>query len=63
MNDERDETIDENELPEAGNSNARLYPPVEDAPQGGNEQEDEQQPSTGDAAAVRDGGPELNDAA
>lgn len=62
MNDERDETIDEKELPQEGNSNARLYPPVEDAPQGGNEQEDEQQPSFGDAAAVREGGPQPNDA-
>jgi hypothetical protein len=57
----RDETIDEEELPPAGNSAARLYPKVEDA-QGDEPQDDEQQPTHGDAAAVRDGGAEPNDA-
>jgi hypothetical protein len=53
--------IDEKELPEEGNSNARLYPPVEEAEAGG-EEEDAQQPASGDAAAVREGGPQPNDA-
>ena len=53
--------INEEELPDAGNSNAKLYPKVEDA-QGSGPEEDEQQASHGDAAAVRDGGPEPNDA-
>jgi hypothetical protein len=61
MTDERDEPIDEEELPKAGNSDARLYPPVEKTTPGGDE-EDEQQASHGDAAAVRDGAPEPNDA-
>lgn len=62
MTDERhDQSIDEEELPQAGNSNARLYPPVEEAPAGGGE-EDEQQATHGDAAAVRDGETEPNDA-
>lgn len=53
------EEIDEKELPEEGNSNARIYPPVEETEPGGGE--DPQQPEHGDAAAVRDGGPEPND--
>ena len=61
MTDEHDETIDEKELPQEGNSNARIYPPVEDAGAGA-EEADEQQATHGDAAAVRDGGPEPNDA-
>jgi hypothetical protein len=61
MTDERDEPIDEEELPNAGNSKARLYPPVEKAPDDGGE-DDEQQATHGDAAAVRDGAPEPNDA-
>jgi hypothetical protein len=61
MSDERDEPIDEQDLPKEGNSNARLYPPVEEAEAGG-EEDDDQQASHGDAAAVRDGAPEPNDA-
>jgi hypothetical protein len=62
MTDEQqDETIDEKELPEAGNSDARIYPPVEEAGAGA-EEEDEQQATHGDAAAVRDGAPEPADA-
>jgi len=57
---ERDDTIDEEELPQAGNSNAKLYPKVEDA-QGDQPQDDEQQATHGDAAAVRDGAPEPNE--
>jgi hypothetical protein len=53
--------IDEKELPEEGNSNARIYPPVEESESGGPE-EDPQQPEHGDAAAVREGGPQPNDA-
>jgi hypothetical protein len=55
------EEINEKELPEEGNSNARLYPPVEESTPGGQE-DDAQQPAHGDAAAVRGGGPEPNDA-
>lgn len=54
------EEIDEKELPEEGNSNARIYPPVEESEPGGNE-EDPQQPEHGDAAAVREGGSKPND--
>ena len=43
--------IDEEELPNAGNSNAKIYPRIEDA-QGDEPQEDEQQATHGDAAAV-----------
>jgi hypothetical protein len=53
--------IDEKDLPPAGNSKAKLYPPVEHAEPGGQE-EDVQQPPHGDAAAVREGAPEPNDA-
>jgi hypothetical protein len=52
--------IDEKELPKEGNSNARIYPPVEKAEE--RREEDPQQASHGDAAAVRDGAPEPNDA-
>ena len=52
--------INEEALPEEGNSNARLYPPVEEAE--GNHEDDPQQAEHGDAAAVRDGAPEPNDA-
>jgi hypothetical protein len=55
------EEINEKDLPEAGNSDARLYPPVEKADDEAREG-DPQQPETGDAAAVRDGAPEPNDA-
>jgi hypothetical protein len=55
------EEIDEKELPEEGNSNARLYPPVEETGPGSQE-DDAQQATHGDAAAVREGGPEPNDA-
>jgi hypothetical protein len=55
------EEIDEKELPQAGNSKARIYPPVEESQPGGSE-DDPQQAEHGDAAAVRDGGPEPNDA-
>jgi hypothetical protein len=63
MTDEQrsDDPIDEEELPPAGNSNAKLYPKVEDA-QGDQPQDDEQQATHGDAAAVRGDGPEPNDA-
>jgi hypothetical protein len=62
MTDERtDDPIDEEELPRAGNSDARLYPPVEETEAGGDE-DDEQQATHGDAAAVRDDAPEPNDA-
>ena len=54
------EEIDEKELPEEGNSNARIYPPVEETSPGGGE-EDPHQAEHGDAAAVREGGPEPND--
>jgi hypothetical protein len=54
------EEIDEKELPPEGNSNARIYPRVEDSEPGG-EEEDPQQPEHGDAAAVREGGPQPND--
>jgi hypothetical protein len=49
--------IDEKELPEEGNSNARLYPPVEQADAEEAEQ-DPGQPASGDAAAEREGTPE-----
>jgi hypothetical protein len=52
--------INEKELPKEGNSNARIYPPVEDTEPAGRE-DDPQQPAHGDAAAVRDGGPQPND--
>ena len=61
MTDEQqDGPIDEEELPPAGNSDAKLYPKVEDA---NDEQpeDDEQQATHGDAAAVRDGDTEPND--
>ena len=57
-----DDPIDEEELPNAGNSKAKLYPTVEDA-QGDEPQEDEQQATHGDAAAVRDDEPGPSDAA
>jgi hypothetical protein len=53
--------INEKELPEEGNSKGRLYPPVEKAEETRDEQ-DPQQATHGDAAAVRDGAPEPNDA-
>jgi hypothetical protein len=55
------EEIDEKQLPEEGNSNARIYPPVEESEPGGQE-DDPQQAPHGDAAAVRDDAPEPNDA-
>lgn len=62
MTDEnREGPINEEELPDEGNSNAKLYPPVEEADAGGQE-DDPQQPTSGDAAAVREGSPEPNDA-
>jgi hypothetical protein len=54
------EEIDEKELPQEGNSNARLYPPVEEAGSGSND-DDAQQATHGDAAAVRDDAPEPNE--
>ena len=54
--------INEEELPQEGNSNARIYPPVEQADGSDNPEEDPQQADQGDAAAVRDGGPSPNDA-
>ena len=62
MDEERhDKTIDEQELPPAGNSNARLYPPVEESgsPDEGDaatREDDADQPGHGDAAARREGG-------
>ena len=57
-----EDPINEEELPQAGNSKAKLYPPQEEA-QGDEPQDDEQQATHGDAAAVREGdGPEPNDA-
>jgi len=53
--------IDAKELPEEGNSNARIYPPVEHATEE-NSEDDPQQAEHGDAAAVREGGPQPNDA-
>jgi hypothetical protein len=53
--------INEKDLPQEGNSKGRLYPPVEETEAGGQE-DDPQQASQGDAAAVRDEGPEPNDA-
>jgi hypothetical protein len=53
--------IDEKELPEEGNSNARIYPPVEEAARDEPE-DDPKQPESGDAAADRGDGPEPNDA-
>ena len=53
--------INEKELPPEGNSNARIYPPVEEAGEK-REEEDPQQAPHGDAAAVRDDAPEPNDA-
>jgi hypothetical protein len=55
------EEIDEQELPQEGNSNARLYPPA-GKDDGGNREEDPQQANQGDAAAVRDEGPSPSDA-
>jgi hypothetical protein len=54
--------IDEQELPKGGNSNARIYPPDEEAGEPDNREDDPQQAEQGDAAAVRDGGPAPNDA-
>ena len=54
--------INEKELPKEGNSNARLYPPVEQAKPPADREDDPNQPSQGDAAAVRGDGPEPNDA-
>jgi hypothetical protein len=54
MNEERTDPIDEEELPQAGNSEARIYPPMEEADEADGD-DDPQQPATGDAAAIRDG--------
>jgi hypothetical protein len=48
---ERD-PIDEKDLPEEGNSEARLYPPVEEAGEG--REEDPEEPPSGDASARRE---------
>ena len=56
------EEINEEELPNAGNSDAKLYPPVEEA-ESAPDDDDPQQAEHGDAAAVREGGPEADDAA
>ena len=53
--------INEKDLPKEGNSNARIYPPIEEA-QDAEHESDPMQPDQGDAAAVRDGGPSPNDA-
>ena len=52
--------IDEKDLPQEGNSNARIYPPAEEAGEKRDE-EDPQQAPHGDAAAVRDDAPEPNE--
>jgi hypothetical protein len=53
--------IDPKDLPEEGNSNARIYPPADQAgPE--DREEDPKQPESGDAAADRGEGPEPNDA-
>jgi hypothetical protein len=55
--------INEKDLPPEGNSNGRIYPPVEKAKDDADEREDDpMQPAQGDAAAVRDGGPSPNGA-
>ena len=54
------EEINEKELPPEGTSNARIYPPVEEAGEK-REEEDPQQAPHGDAAAVRDDAPEPNE--
>ena len=59
---QQNDPIDEEELPQAGNSDAKLYPKVEDA-QGGDAEDDEQQATHGDAAAVREDDPGPSDAA
>jgi hypothetical protein len=58
MSDEHrsDDSIDVEELPPAGNSNARIYPPADDEDAGRRrDEEDPQQAPSGDAAAVREG--------
>jgi hypothetical protein len=52
--------INEKELPPEGNSGARIYPPIEEAGEK-REEEDPQQATHGDAAAVRDDAPEPNE--
>jgi hypothetical protein len=54
--DRTDDPIDVDELPQEGNSNARIYPPADkDGAGDAREEEDPQQPPTGDAAAIREG--------
>jgi hypothetical protein len=48
----RDDAIDEEELPEAGNSKARIYPPIEEAEPGAESDLDEPQ---GQGAVPREG--------
>jgi hypothetical protein len=55
------EEINEKELPQEGNSNARLYPPADKDEEGQRQEEDPQQAPHGDAAAVRDDAPEPNE--
>jgi len=55
------EEIDEQQLPKEGNSNARIYPPIEES-EPAEQEDDAQQAPHGDAAAVREGGPAPNDA-
>lgn len=52
-----DDPIDIEELPQEGNSNARIYPPIDETEPGEDTQgdDDPQQPRTGDASAVREG--------
>jgi hypothetical protein len=51
-----DDTIQVEELPHEGNSNARIYPPADKGDAGeAREDEDPEQPPTGDAAARRKG--------
>jgi hypothetical protein len=55
-NERTDDPIDVEELPKEGNSNARIYPPADKDDAGdAREEEDAQQPPTGDAGAIREG--------
>jgi hypothetical protein len=51
-----DDEIDVEDLPQEGNSNARIYPPADEADAGERrEEEDPQQAPSGDTSAVREG--------
>jgi len=54
--DRTDDPIDVDDLPQEGNSNARIYQPADkDDARDAREEEDPQQPPTGDAGAIREG--------